>query len=135
MSGLVDREHVQQWLDAYIRAWETYDRDQIEALFSEDVSYHFDPFDDGLHGRGAVVESWFEDPDAPGTWSASYRPIAVDGDVAVANGRSKYEADPSRDLPAREYDNIFVIRFDSEGRCREFREWYYNRRWKEGGVS
>jgi hypothetical protein len=25
------------------------------------------------------------------------------------------------------YDNCFVIRFDDEGRCREFTEWYVKR--------
>ena len=28
----ITHEHVQAWLDAYERAWETYDPDQIAAL-------------------------------------------------------------------------------------------------------
>jgi hypothetical protein len=27
----------------------------------------------------------------------------------------------------RAYDNCFVMRFDSDGRCREFTEWYMKR--------
>ena len=43
----------------------------------------------------------------------------VDGDTVVATGTSRY-----RDVPGgpvvRAYENCFVIRFDGEGRCREF---------------
>jgi hypothetical protein len=30
--------------------------------------------------------------------------------------------------PEREYSNIWVIRFDDEGRCTEFTEWWMRRK-------
>jgi hypothetical protein len=30
--------------------------------------------------------------------------------------------------PPREYSNIWLVRFDASGRCREFKEWYVARR-------
>jgi hypothetical protein len=45
----------------------------------------------------------------------------------VAHGRTRYLTD-DRSAVDREFANIFVCRFDAEGRCREFTEWYYRRR-------
>ena len=60
--------------------------------------------------------------DPLGTYDADYHCLAVEGDSAVTQGRSLYfKPDKSIDL---EYDNIFVLRFDGDGRCLEFREWY-----------
>ena len=45
----------------------------------------------------------------------------------VAHGRTRYLTD-DRSAVDREFANIFVCRFDDEGRCREFTEWYMRRR-------
>lgn len=65
--------------------------------------------------------------DAPGTYSAGYAPVAVDDDVVVAAGTSSYREQPDGPI-VRTYHNCFVMRFDSEGRCREFTEYYMRRR-------
>jgi hypothetical protein len=116
------------WLKAYVSAWESYSPEAIGALFTEDAVYSFHPFDDPVVGRQAIVDSWLKDPDAAGTFTANYEPIAVDGDTAVVNGRSTYFKDSSRNELTKQWDNIFVIEFDKDGRCRSFREWYVARR-------
>ena len=124
----MEKADVSRWLDEYVQAWKSYDHDAIDALFSDDVSYRYHPYDEPIRGREAVVFSWFGESegdgaprDDPGTYNAGYLPVAVDGDVAVATGRSTYYAVP--DGPIREtYDNCFVMRFDADGRCREFTE-------------
>ena len=122
----MDRARVQAWLDAYVHAWKTYDKDAIGNLFSEDVTYCYDPYSVPIRGREAVVASWLEQPDSPGTYDGHYEPLLIEGDYAVTNGRSRYfEQDGS--TPRAEWDNLFVLRFDSEGRCMEYREWYMPR--------
>jgi ketosteroid isomerase-like protein len=121
----VDRPTVQAWLDRYILAWESNDAGAIGDLFTEDAAYSYGPFRDDVKGRAAIVSSWFEDPDEPGSWSAEYHPVAVEGDTAIANGRSRY-LEPDGSLRT-EYDNIFLIRFAEDGRCTEFREWFVER--------
>lgn len=127
----MDRDHVRGWLEGYVQAWMAYDRDAIGALFSDDVSYRYHPYDEPVRGREAVVSSWFGEShedgtperDEPGTYEAGYAPVAVEGDVAVASGVTTYYA--SAGGPVREvYDNCFVMRFDADGRCCEFTEWY-----------
>lgn len=119
------RDDVQRWLDAYVDAWRTYDPDAIRALFAEDVSYAYQPYQAPVVGREALVADWLESPDAPGSWEAHYEPYAVDGDRAVSVGTSRYfEADGSeRDL----YHNVFLLRFDGDGRCTEFVEYWRER--------
>ena len=66
-------------------------------------------------------------PDPEGTYDATYRVFAVDGDAAVATGSSSYRTIPDGPVE-RIFDNCFVMRFDtSSGRCREFTEWYTER--------
>lgn len=118
------KETVAAWLRAYVRAWETYDPEAVAELFSGDATYSYFPFDEPIRGRVAIVASWLEGKDPPGTYEASYEPVAIDGSLAVAQGRSRYFKDPSRRELVREYDNIFLIEFDDNGRCHSFREWY-----------
>lgn len=124
-------EDVDRWLEAYIEAWKSYDRDRIRSLFTDDVEYRYHPYDDPVRGADAVVASWLGEGDhagasardEPGTYEAEYRTVAVDGDVAVATGTSSYR-DVAGGPIVRVYDNCYVMRFDADGRCREFSEWY-----------
>jgi ketosteroid isomerase-like protein len=130
----VDRADVDRWLDAYVEAWKTYDRERITALFADDVEYRYHPYDEPINGRAAVVASWLGEVesdgassrDEPGTYDASYQTIAVDGDVAIATGISTYLTGPGGPVE-RVFDNCFVLRFDATGRCRAFTEWFMER--------
>ena len=123
----MERADVDRWLGDYVEAWKTYDRERIAALFSEDCRYSYRPYGDTVEGREAIVGSWLEDdPDEPGTYDARYRTIAIDGDLAVATGTSTYTEAPGGAV-VRVFDNCFLIRFDADGRCREFTEFFIER--------
>jgi len=117
------KERVAAWLAAYLRAWETYDPDAIGDLFAEDATYEYHPFDEPMRGRLAIVASWLEPKDKPGTYEGHYEPIAIDGDLAVAHGRTRYFKDASKAELDLEFDSIFLIRFDDRVRCRSISEW------------
>jgi hypothetical protein len=130
----MDRDTAQAWLDQYVAAWKTYDRDDIAALFAPNVQYRYHPYDDAVVGADAVVASWLGETDAdgastrdePGTYDARYSPYAIDGDRVVATGTSVYQDHPDGPV-TRTYDNCFLMRFDAEGRCAEFTELYMRR--------
>jgi hypothetical protein len=125
----VDKTTAEQWLARYVEAWQTYDAEAIGVLFSDDAVYRYHPWDEGeevLRGRDAIVGSWLEDRDPPGSWTAEYAPWAIDGERVVAVGVSRYLTE-DRTAIAREYHNVFLLHFDDEERCREFTELYMRR--------
>ena len=95
---MIDRERVDRWLDAYVDAWKSYDREAIAALFAERVEYRYHPHDEPIRGRDAVVASWLgegDDPaastrDEPGTYDASY-----ERSPSTATSRSRSASAPT----------------------------------------
>jgi ketosteroid isomerase-like protein len=122
LGATMERHDVQRWLDEYVRAWETYDREAIGALFAEDAQYRYHPWDEPLVGRAAIIEDWLVEPDAPGSIRAHYEPYVVGGDHAVATGTSVYLEDG--ESVRATYFNCYLLRFDAEGRCNEFTEFF-----------
>ena len=131
----MDHQNAQAWLDRYVAAWLSYDRDDVAPLFSEDVALPLPPVRRAdrrpRRGRRVVARRrrlrrrvHAATPRARTT--RSYAPVAVDGDTVVATGTSTY-----RDVPdgpvTRTFENCFVMRFDADGRCREFTEYYLRR--------
>jgi ketosteroid isomerase-like protein len=130
----VERSDVDRWLEGYVAAWKSYDPEAIGALFSDDVEYRYHPYDEPVRGHDAAVAAWLGEGDSDaastrdpeGTYEASYRAVAVDGEVAVAVGSSTYFTEPGGAIRTI-YDNCYLMRFDPDGRCREFTEWFMER--------
>ena len=124
------RADVQRWLDRYVAAWKSYDEAEIADLFSAEAEYRYHPWDEPVRGRAAIVADWIapsgsaSSKDAEGTYHAAYEAWAVDGDRAVAVGTSDYFTDASRTTRDRRYHNVYLLEFDSDGRCRSFTENY-----------
>ena len=119
----MNHDEVQGWLDRYVAAWRTYDAAAIGDLFAPDAIYRYHPCEeDTLVGREAIVASWRDEQDTPGTWEAWYKPFAVEDDRASVIGESRYtNADGSlREL----YFNNWTLRFDADGRCVDFVEYF-----------
>ena len=108
---------VQAWLDAYVAASRSYERDAIVALFTEDVSYCYLPYDEPLVGAAAVADSWLADRDEPGTWEAEYAPALISGREAIVTGETRY-------TDGEVFSNLWQLEFDDDGRCTRFVEWY-----------
>ena len=110
-------EQVQAWLDDYVAAWRSYDRDAIVALFTDDVSYRYLPFDEPLIGAAAVADSWLANRDEPGSWEADYHPALIAGAQAVATGETRY-------TDGEVFSNLWQLEFADDMRCTRFVEWY-----------
>ncbi|HYK06624.1 MAG TPA: nuclear transport factor 2 family protein [Gaiellaceae bacterium] len=121
----MDRADVDRWLDAYVAAWRSNERSQIEALFTEDARYRYHPWDEPIVGAAAIADAWLEDQDDPARWEASYECYAADGSAAVAVGSSTYL--DAGGAVEKVYDNAYVLRFAADGRCSEFTEWFMKR--------
>jgi hypothetical protein len=115
------RDGFAAWLDGYVAAWRSGDGQAIAALFSPEARYSYRAGRLVVEGRDAIVSAWLED-DAGERWEARYEPLALDGEVHVAQGWTRYFLEDGS--LEQEYSNIFVCRFDDAGRCSEFTEWW-----------
>lgn len=118
----MDLEEVQAWIDGYVRAWESGDAGEIGSLFAEDAQYYTHPFREPWSGRDEITKQWADHPDEPDSWKADYRAIAATGDTGVVRGRTQYLGKDGS--VQSEYANVYVIRFDAEGRATEFTEFF-----------
>lgn len=123
---MIDKAAVQTWLDQYVAAWKSYNSAQIAPLFSANVVYQFTPWSAPVHGRDAVVAAWLDPSsrDADNTFEAHYEPVIIEGDTAVVRGVSTYYTDTTHAAIRRQFANLWIVRFDDAGVCREFIEWW-----------
>jgi hypothetical protein len=118
----MDRKGFEAWLEAYGRAWQSNDPEEVAALF-EDAAYHPNPFGEPWRGRQAIVDAWVEDPESQDDVGFRHEVLAVAETIGIARWWVSY----IRHVPATirvEGDGIFMVTFDREGRCTEFREWF-----------
>ena len=108
---------MERWVDAYVRAWDTNDPEEIAALFSESARYFTAPYREPWNGQATILEEWLGRKDAQGDWSFRYEVLGIDGDLAFVRGWTHYETD-------FDYSNLWVIRLDGDGRASEFIEWW-----------
>jgi uncharacterized protein (TIGR02246 family) len=113
---MTDLDRVATWIDGYVRAWNTNDPDDITALFTDDGEYYTAPFRPPWRGREDIVAGWLERKDEPGETTFEWQPTAVTDEVAIIEGTTVY--------PDETYSNLWVIRLDADGRCRQFIEWW-----------
>jgi ketosteroid isomerase-like protein len=113
---MADENDVRTWVDGYLRAWNSNDRADIEALFTEDAEYRTEPYKPPWRGRAAIVKGWLEHRDRPGETRFDWSPVAVTDDVAVLQGTTRY--------PTGTFSNLWIVRLTPDGRCREFTEFW-----------
>ena len=111
-------DRLDQWMDAYVEAWTSNDPDDIAVLFSDDAVYDPQTADGEMHGHREIVEWWQGIGDHPDNWDFEWLLLVETDDLAVITATTRYFD------PAASYRNLFVIKFDEDGLCRDFTEWY-----------
>jgi len=115
----VNRTQVVDWLDRYQKAWRAPGTEPLGELFTEDATYRMAPYEEPYAGLAAIAGMWESEREGPDeAFTMTSDVVAVEGDTAVARVEVKYGG-PS----AREYRDLWVMRFAPDGRCRDFEEW------------
>lgn len=115
----MDRDAVQRWVDRYEGAWRTPGTDELGRLFADDATYRVSPWARPVEGLAAIAALWEDEregPDEPFTMASEV--VAVDGDTAVV----RLAVDYLRPGGTR-WRDLWVLRFDADGRCVAFEEW------------
>ncbi|MBW9092264.1 nuclear transport factor 2 family protein [Microbacterium jejuense] len=105
------------WLDGYLRAWESNDPDDIRAVFTPEAVYRYEPWTTAVTGQDAIVASWLDRRDEPGTYRFEGDVTAVDGRRAIVEGVTRYDS-------GTVYSNLWVIDLAEDRRAEAFTEWW-----------
>jgi SnoaL-like domain len=117
LGTVINRVTVEDWIEAYERAWRMAGTDSLGGLFAEDASYRMSPYEEPVRGLAAIGELWEQERVGPDEgFEMRYEVVAVDGDTAVARIAVDYAT-------GTQYRDLWVIGFAPDGRCREFEEW------------
>jgi hypothetical protein len=108
---------VTAWVEAYRRAWESNEPDDIRALFTETAEYRTEPWGEPWRGLDEIVKQWLANKDDPGQTTFEWESLVDSADLGVVQGTTAYRG-------ASTYSNLWVIRFDEAGRASEFTEWW-----------
>jgi uncharacterized protein (TIGR02246 family) len=111
-------EQVTEWIEGYVKAWNSNRPEDIARLFSDDATYYTTPYRQPWRGREAIVAGWLDRKDEPGDTRFTWKPLVVTDDVAIVQCETVYLDPPEA------YSNLWVIRMDPDGRCSEFTEWW-----------
>ncbi len=125
---MVARSQVKSWIADYERAWRTSGTASLRDLFAEDASYQQTPYAAPILGLIDIASMWEEEREGPDeVFTVTSDIVAVEDDTAVVRVRVEY-GDPV----SQEYLDLWVIRFDADGRCGSFEEWPF---WPDEGRT
>lgn len=107
-----------RWIERYVRAWKSNDEVDIRALFTTEARYLTDPWRPPIEGVDAIVASWIERRDEPGSFT-------FEGDVAGVDGRTFFYSAVTAYTSGTTYSNLWVVRLsDDPERAESFTEWW-----------
>ena len=113
----------EDWLNRYGRAWERQDPDAAAAIFTEEGTYAWGPFNEPIRGREAIRAAWAHaTQDQQEQIRFGHEVLAVSGGRGIARWWASMKARASGRQVRME--GIFLVTLAADGRCQVFREWW-----------
>jgi ketosteroid isomerase-like protein len=115
----VNRAQVETWVAGYEQAWRSAGTDKLGELFASDAAYLVSPWAEPVEGIDAIAQLWEAERTGPEeAFTMTSDVVAVEDDTAVVRVAVDY-GDPR----SSRWRDLWVVRFDAEGRCASFEEW------------
>ena len=114
---------VENWLDGYKDAWETFDADKVIELFTEDAIYNDQPYEDPHLGRAGIHKYWSDITVDQKDVEFTYDVLAVTGNTGIAYWHSEFTSHSTN--AGITLDGMFVLDFADDGLCHHLREWWH----------
>lgn len=124
-AGTGSTAGLEAWLARYGAAWEARDAEAAAALFTAKATYHEMPFDAPMVGLDGIRDYWRRVTADQRDIHFRARPIVVSGNTAVAEWGATFRVESSG--ATIDLDGVFILEFDSAGRCTSLREWWHVR--------
>ncbi len=114
------------WLSRYGKCWETGDSNEITNLFSDDAYYYETPFDDPMVGLTSIKKYWSEGADqAQENVVFNFSSVSMNGQIGTCRWQASFNRVPSG--LRVDIDGYLEAKFNSDGRCSSFREWWHRK--------
>jgi SnoaL-like domain len=111
---------VDEWAEAYARAWEEADDDAVGALFTVNATYRSSPFQEPYRGRDAIEAYWREVTSSQSKVFVAMGAPVVCGRRAVVEWWTQMDNDGTPvTLPG-----ALILDFDEAGLCEGLREYW-----------
>lgn len=111
---------VEEWLEAYRRAWEEADSDGAAALFTDDAQYRSNIYEEPHRGRDGVRAYWTEVTSVQTDARVLMGTPFVDGPRVTAEFWTRMAMNDSPVTLA----GCLLLEFDEGGLCRRLREYW-----------
>jgi hypothetical protein len=118
---MIDHQTVNSWMEELRSAWEGRDVPRALALFVHTAAYYERPFKPGT--TQDEIHDYWKDIVGLEDIRLDYEIVAVEGDSACVQWDNWFKE--AAGSPEQHLNGIFVIRFDPDGNCREFRQWWF----------
>lgn len=116
-------EIFQSWLNSYGRAWESQDSKTFADLFTDDATYHANPFSEPIRSRSAILEYWSTVTRSQDQIQFNYEVLAVTQDIGIAQWWASFVHISTKTNV--KLDGIFVATLNTEGRCKVLKQWWH----------
>lgn len=118
---MLDRTHVEAWLDELKEAWEGGDVERAVSLFHQTTEYYERPFRPGTSEE--EIRGYWRDIHGLKDIRFDYTLSAVDGNLAVVHWQNSFVT--PRDNKAWLLDGVFFLEFNETGKVVVFRQWWF----------
>ncbi len=117
-------EIFRSWLDSYGRAWESRDTQSFEGLFTDNATYHANPFSEPICGNSAIRDYFLLNiMHSQEQIQFNYEVLAVTQDIGIAHWWASFVHISSKTKV--KLDGIFIVSLDAERRCKDLRQWWH----------
>jgi SnoaL-like domain len=121
------------WLESYGRAWQARDPIVFSELFTATAEYYWEPFREPQRGRHAIASAVGAAFSGQSDVRFRFRLLTDSAAPYVAHWTCEFiRISTGRHTTV---DGIFVMRFNDQGQCEEFREWWHSDEPKSGSVT
>lgn len=111
------------WLDKYGAAWEGQNADAAAALFTDNGTYAWGPFNEPIQSREAIKAAWdYATKGQQENIHFGYETLAVTAERGIARWWVSMKV-KSTGVQVR-MEGIFLVTLTADGLCTEFREWW-----------
>lgn len=120
MSATLDRDHVRNVIDTYIRAWTTQDPELIVTIFTADATYHEKVLEEPWVGEAGIRGYWeTRVVNEEANIEVELLALYLDGNTAIAEWEAKFDFLGVR----KRMREVAILEFDGD-RIASLREYW-----------